>query len=282
VDILVATPGRFLDFISQGIISLKSLEIFVLDEADRMLDMGFVEDIERIVSELPKNRQTLLFSATMPPKIRSLASKILNNPIQISIAISKPAEGIVQQAYLAHDAQKDSLLKLILNSDTFKSIIIFCSTKDKVKVVYAMLQKAKIDAKPFHSDLKQEEREDIMQQFKNKKITALVGTDVLSRGIDVTGIDLVLNYDVPPDPEDYIHRIGRTARAETKGTAITFINDKDMYRFAAIEKMIESEIPKLILPEELGEGPQYNPFAKKPTFRQNSSSGKKKFSPKRK
>lgn len=279
-DIIIATPGRLIALLNMGAIDFSQLQHLVLDEADRMLDMGFVEDIERIVSELPKERQTLLFSATMPPKIRTLASKILNNPVQISIAISKPAEGIVQQAYLAHDTQKDALLKGILNSGTFKSIIIFCSTKDKVKVVHQMLQKGKIDAKPFHSDLKQEEREEIMQQFKNKRIAALVGTDVLSRGIDVTGIDLVLNYDVPPDPEDYIHRIGRTARAETTGTAITFINDKDMYRFAAIEKMIERSIPKLTLPEGLGEGPVYNPLAKKPAFK-HSGGGKKKFSPRK-
>lgn len=279
-DIIIATPGRLIALLNMGAIDFSQLQHLVLDEADRMLDMGFVEDIERIVSELPKNRQTLLFSATMPPKIRTLASKILNNPVQISIAISKPAEGIVQQAYLAHDTQKDALLKGILNSGTFKSIIIFCSTKDKVKVVHQMLQKGKIDAKPFHSDLKQEEREEIMQQFKNKRIAALVGTDVLSRGIDVTGIDLVLNYDVPPDPEDYIHRIGRTARAETTGTAITFINDKDMYRFAAIEKMIERSIPKLPLPEGLGEGPVYNPLAKKPAFKPGGG-GKKKFSPRK-
>lgn len=279
-DIVIATPGRLIALLNMGAIDFSQLQHLVLDEADRMLDMGFVEDIERIVSELPKNRQTLLFSATMPPKIRNLATKILNNPVQISIAISKPAEGIVQHAYLAHDTQKDALLKGILNSGTYKSIIIFCSTKDKVKVVNQMLQKGKIDSKPFHSDLKQEEREEIMQQFKNKKITALVGTDVLSRGIDVTGIDLVLNYDVPPDPEDYIHRIGRTARAETKGTAITFINDKDMYRFASIEKMIEQSIPKLPLPEGLGEGPVYNPLAKKPNFKPGGGA-RKKFSPRK-
>ncbi len=279
-DIVIATPGRLIALLNMGAIDFSQLQHLVLDEADRMLDMGFVEDIERIVSELPQERQTLLFSATMPPKIRSLAGKILNNPVQISIAISKPAAGIVQQAYLAHDSQKDALLKGILNSGTFKSIIIFCSTKDKVKVVHHMLQKAKIDAKPFHSDLKQEEREEIMQQFKNQKITALVGTDVLSRGIDVTGIDLVLNYDVPPDPEDYIHRIGRTARAETTGTAITFINEKDMYRFAAIEKMIERELPKLALPEALGEGPIYNPLAKKPSFKPGGN--RKKFPPRNK
>jgi ATP-dependent RNA helicase RhlE len=279
-DIVIATPGRLIALLNMGAIDFSQLQHLVLDEADRMLDMGFVEDIERIVSELPKQRQTLLFSATMPPKIRTLAGKILNQPHQISIAISKPAAGIVQQAYLAHDTQKDALLKGILTNGGFKSIIIFCSTKDKVKVVSSMLQRAKMDVKAFHSDLKQEEREQIMQAFKNKNISVLVGTDVLSRGIDVTGIDLVLNYDVPPDPEDYIHRIGRTARAATTGTAITFINEADMYRFAAIEKMIEREIPKIALPEGLGEGPTYNPMAKKPAFRPGG--GKKKFVPRNK
>ena len=279
-DIVIATPGRLIALLNMGAIDFSQLQHLVLDEADRMLDMGFVEDIERIVSELPKQRQTLLFSATMPPKIRTLAGKILNQPHQISIAISKPAAGIVQQAYLAHDTQKDALLKGILTNGGFKSIIIFCSTKDKVKIVSSMLQRAKMDVKAFHSDLKQEEREQIMQAFKNKNISVLVGTDVLSRGIDVTGIDLVLNYDVPPDPEDYIHRIGRTARAATTGTAITFINEADMYRFAAIEKMIEREIPKIALPEGLGEGPTYNPMAKKPAFRPGG--GKKKFVPRNK
>jgi ATP-dependent RNA helicase RhlE len=218
-DMIIATPGRLIALLNMGAIDFSQLQHLVLDEADRMLDMGFIEDIERIVSHLPKERQTLLFSATMPPKIRSLASKILKDPIQISIAVSKPAEGIDQQAYLTYDAQKDALLKTILKSGSYKSVIIFASTKEKVKVVYAMLLRAGMDVKGFHSDLQQDEREQIMQQFKNKSISILVGTDVLSRGIDVEGIDLVLNYDVPPDPEDYIHRIGRTARAASKGTA---------------------------------------------------------------
>lgn len=280
-DIIIATPGRLIALLNMGIIDFSHLQHLVLDEADRMLDMGFVEDIEKIVRALPSERQTLLFSATMPPKIRSLAAKILKQPSQINIAISKPAEGILQNAYMVYDTQKDVLLKQILNSGDYKSIIIFCSTKDKVKVVHQMLQRGKIDSKAFHSDLKQEEREEIMQQFKNKRITALVGTDVLSRGIDVTGIDLVLNYDVPPDPEDYIHRIGRTARAATTGTAITFVNEKDMRRFAAIEKMMERKVPLITLPDNLGPGPEYQVkhFNDRPSFR----GGKKRnFSPKKK
>ncbi len=276
-DIIIATPGRLIALLNMNAIDFSQLQHLVLDEADRMLDMGFVEDIERIVSELPKKRQTLLFSATMPPKIRNLAAKILTNPQQISISISKPAEGITQEAYMAHDTQKDELLKRILKSGTYKSVIVFASTKEKVKIIYATLHRAGMDVKAFHSDLQQDEREQIMQQFKNKSISILVGTDVLSRGIDVEGIDLVLNYNVPPDPEDYIHRIGRTARAETKGNAITFINENDQTRFAAIEKMIEREIPKLPLPIDLGEAPIYNPSAAKRFSNHNHTAQKKKF-----
>jgi superfamily II DNA/RNA helicase len=261
-DIVIATPGRLISLINMKAVDFSQLQHLVLDEADRMLDMGFSEDIDRIVQELPKTRQTLLFSATMPPKIRTLAQKILNNPAQINIAISKPAEGIIQQVYFAHDSQKESLLKQILRSGTYKSIIVFAGTKEKVKSVFQMLRKSGISAEAFHSDLKQEEREQIMQQFKNKNISVLVGTDVLSRGIDVTGIDLVLNFDVPPDPEDYIHRIGRTARAATTGTAITFVNEKDMYRLNLIEKLMERKIDAVALPEALGPGPEYRPDAK--------------------
>lgn len=261
-DIVIATPGRLISLINMKAIDFSQLQHLVLDEADRMLDMGFSEDIDRIVKELPAKRQTLLFSATMPPKIRILAQKILTNPAQINIAISKPAEGIIQQVYFAHDNQKETLLKQILRSGTYKSIIVFAGTKEKVKSVFQMLRKSGISAEAFHSDLKQEEREQIMQQFKNKNISVIVGTDVLSRGIDVTGIDLVLNFDVPPDPEDYIHRIGRTARAATTGTAITFVNEKDMYRLALIEKLMERKIDAVPLPESLGAGPVYRPDAK--------------------
>lgn len=261
-DIVIATPGRLISLINMKAIDFSQLQHLVLDEADRMLDMGFSEDIDRIVKELPAKRQTLLFSATMPPKIRILAQKILTNPAQINIAISKPAEGIIQQVYFAHDSQKETLLKQILRSGTYKSIIVFAGTKEKVKSVFQMLRKSGISAEAFHSDLKQEEREQIMQQFKNKNISVIVGTDVLSRGIDVTGIDLVLNFDVPPDPEDYIHRIGRTARAATTGTAITFVNEKDMYRLALIEKLMERKIDAVPLPESLGAGPVYRPDAK--------------------
>ncbi|GAA4448598.1 DEAD/DEAH box helicase [Rurimicrobium arvi] len=275
-DIIIATPGRLISLINMKAIDFSQLQHLVLDEADRMLDMGFSEDIDRIVKELPENRQTLLFSATMPPKIRNLAHKILKHPEQINIAISKPAEGIIQQVYFAHDSQKEALLKQILGSGQYKSIIVFASTKEKVKSVYQMLRRTDMTTAAFHSDLKQEEREQIMQQFKNKNISVLVGTDVLSRGIDVTGIDLVLNYDVPPDPEDYIHRIGRTARAATTGTAITFVNEKDMYRLAAIEKLMERRIDPVPLPEVLGKGPEYRPDAKPQRHSNNKRSFHKK------
>lgn len=264
-DIVIATPGRLLAMLTQsGSVNMSHLKYLILDEADRMLDMGFYDDIVRIISFLPKERQTLLFSATMPPKIRTLANKILNEPKQVNIAISKPAEGITQQAYMAFDEQKNQLLTSILKQRNDESIIIFCSTKDKVKVLERDLRRAKLSLEPFHSDLEQAERERIMQEFRNRNVRILIGTDIISRGIDVSGIGLVVNYDVPPDPEDYIHRIGRTARAETTGTAITFINPKDQRRFYTIEQLIGYEITKLPLPAELGDGPVYNPQAPRP------------------
>jgi superfamily II DNA/RNA helicase len=225
--------------------------------------MGFYDDIIKIVNYLPKERQTLLFSATMPPKIRALANKILNQPEEINIAIAKPAAGIKQEAYVVYDSQKEKLLEHILKTYTWNSIILFASRKETVKKLDSTLRKAGIAAKAFHSDLEQPEREQILRAFKNKQINFLIGTDVLSRGIDVEGISMVINWDVPPDPEDYVHRIGRTARAATTGTAITFVNELDQKRFSGIESLIGSEIPKLALPEFLGEGPAYAPQTKR-------------------
>lgn len=274
-DIIIATPGRLIAQMQMGGFDFSGLKYLVLDEADRMLDMGFYEDLVRIISALPKNRQTLCFSATMPPKIRSLTKEILNaNPVQINIAISRPAEGIRQLAYLAHDEQKLSLIQTVLKEGDYKSVIIFSSTKDKVKSLEKELRKAGIKVKAFHSDLEQQEREDLMLDFKSRKVPVLVGTDVLSRGIDVEGIDLVVNYDVPPDPEDYVHRIGRTARAERKGTAITFVNGKDMRKFGFIEKLIGREIEKMPLPEELGPGPEYRTDVRP---KSNNNNRKNKF-----
>lgn len=259
VDIVIATPGRLISHLASGAVKLDDLQHLVLDEADRMLDMGFYDDIVKIINYLPAQRQTVLFSATMPPKIRVLANKILNKPEEISIAISKPAEGINQQAYMVHNEHKVDLLKALLKAGAYNSMIIFASTKENVKRLDRELAKTGITAKAFHSDLDQQEREDLMNKFKSKRIPALIGTDVLSRGIDVEGIDLVVNYDVPPDPEDYVHRIGRTARAATTGTAITFINIDDQEKFARIERLIERELDKQNPPDGIPEGPAYNP-----------------------
>jgi superfamily II DNA/RNA helicase len=262
-DIIIATPGRLIAMLQSGTIKLDHLEHLVLDEADRMLDMGFYEDIVRIISYLPKERQTVMFSATMPPKIRQLANKILRSPEEINIAIAKPAAGILQQAYVVYDEQKGAVLKHVLRTTKWNSVIIFGSTKEVVKKLDSSFRKAGLPASAFHSDLEQPEREEILRGFKNKQITILIGTDVLSRGIDVEGISLVINWDVPPDPEDYVHRVGRTARAETTGTAVTFINERDQRKFQAIERLIGDEIVKLPLPEEVGAGPVYNPSASK-------------------
>lgn len=262
-DIIIATPGRLIAQLTSGSMNLDHLQHLILDEADRMLDMGFNDDIVRIINYLPKKRQTLLFSATMPPKIRALASKILTEPEQVNIAISKPAEGILQQAYVVYDNQKVGLLKHILKEGAFKSVIIFASTKENVKNLYRELKSAGLSLQAFHSDLEQEERETILRAFKSRQLKILIGTDILSRGIDVEGIDLVVNFDAPPDPEDYIHRIGRTARAETTGTAITFINDKDQPKFFRIESLIGKDIPKMPIPAQFGEGPLYQPEVKK-------------------
>lgn len=249
--------------LASGVIKLDQLQHLVLDEADRMLDMGFYEDIIRIIKYLPEHRQTLLFSATMPPKIRGLANRILREPEQINIAMSKPAEGILQQAYVVYDAQKVLLIKYLLKTGTYPSVLIFASTKENVKNLDTSLHRMGVKAKAIHSDLEQPERESILREFKNKQLSILIGTDVLSRGIDVEGISLVVNFDVPPDPEDYIHRIGRTARAETTGTAITFINERDMRRFSSIENLIGKEVPKIALPGEIGAGPLYQPELKR-------------------
>lgn len=263
VDIICATPGRLIALLQNGDINFDHLKHLVLDEADRMLDMGFFDDIRTIINYIPKNRQSIMFSATMPPKIRQLASQITTNPSEINIAISKPAAGIVQQAYVVHDSQKEPLLHEILKNEDYSSVIIFSSTKDNVKQLERNLRKTYPSLKAFHSDLEQTEREEIMRDFKGRRLRILIGTDILSRGIDVEGISLVVNYDAPPDPEDYIHRIGRTARASRAGVAITFINVKDQLKFSRIEDLMGQEVPKIPIPVELGAGPVYDPEANK-------------------
>lgn len=272
-DIIIATPGRLIALMQMGGIDFGKLQHLILDEADRMLDMGFYDDLIKIINALPKKRQTLCFSATMPPRIRKLTKQIQHQPVEVNIAMSQPAAGIRQICYRAQDEQKHSLVLQLLKAGSYKSVIIFSSSKEKVKRMEREIRKANINAKAFHSDLVQEERGTLMQAFKNRKIAVLIGTDVLSRGIDVEGIDLVINYDVPPDPEDYVHRIGRTARAESTGTAITFVNAKDQRRFAAIEKLIDRKIEELPLPEGLVSVPA-EPAKPKPNDRRKFGKGK--------
>ena len=261
VQILVATPGRLLDLITQGYISLKTLDFFVLDEADRMLDMGFSDDIMKIVSYMPRERQTIMFSATLPPKIRELAKTILRNPAEVNIAISKPNEAIDQSAYICYESQKLGIIRELFAEPTDSKTIIFSSSKMKVKELAHTLKRMKLEVAAMHSDLEQPQREEVMLNFKNNKVKILVATDIVARGIDIEDIGLVINYDVPHDPEDYIHRIGRTARAAATGSAITFVSEEEQGKFHQIEKFIEREIRKADLPESVGEGPKYNPEA---------------------
>ncbi len=257
-DIIVATPGKLISHINMGYVDFSKLKHLILDEADRMLDMGFYEDIMRIVGKLPKNRQTLLFSATMPPKIRKLSESILNDHEQIRLSISKPAEGVLQGAYLTYDNQKAGLIKkLIQDKPNYSSIIIFASTKKKVAEVTRALKGNGYEVLAVSSDLEQKDREAALRMYKAGTVRVLVATDVLARGIDIKGINLVINYDVPNDAEDYVHRIGRTARADSTGVALTLINQDDMYKFSKIEELIEMEVMKIPMPAELGDGPAW-------------------------
>jgi superfamily II DNA/RNA helicase len=257
-NIIIATPGRLMAHLNMGYVQVKNLKHLILDEADRMLDMGFVDDILKIVSYLPEQRQTLMFSATMPEKIRHLAKKLLQNPQEISLSVSKPAEGITQVAYLAYDDQKNKLIQKLLMDKDYGSVIIFVSTKVAARELERELKKLKVSSAAIHSDLEQPEREAVLLKFKSKNLKVLVATDILSRGIDIDDIGLVINYDIPNDVEDYVHRIGRTARAENKGVGMTFINDKNQFKFKKIEEFIGYEIPKLPLPEGFNKGPEYN------------------------
>ncbi|RPE08535.1 DEAD/DEAH box helicase [Chitinophaga lutea] len=262
-DIVICTPGRMIAHLNMGYVKLQGLKYLVLDEADRMLDMGFHDDIEKIISFLPKERQTLLFSATMPDKMRKLAMKILKDPAQVNIAISKPPEKIKQEAFVVNEDQKVPLVKHILSSRKTESVIVFCSRKQSVKQLTAVLKRAKFSVEEIHSDLEQDKREQALLDFRNHKLNVLVATDILSRGIDIEDIDLVINFDVPNDGEDYVHRIGRTARAASDGTAYTFIAPKEQHRFARIEQLLGHEVTKAPVPEELGPAPAYQPKTRK-------------------
>ncbi|MFV0290294.1 MAG: DEAD/DEAH box helicase [Mangrovibacterium sp.] len=258
VDIVVATPGKLISFMDNGITDFSEVAFVALDEADRMLDIGFYDDIVKVFGQLPETRQTLLFSATMPPKIRQLASRILKEPKEFATAISKPAAGVEQLAYLCYDKQKVALIADILKTkEDCTSVIIFSSTKRKVQEITNVLKRRKMSVESISSELEQKEREEVLKNFRARQLRILVATDVLSRGIDIKDINLVVNFDVPNDAEDYVHRIGRTARANTTGLAITFVNEADMEKFDSIERLIENKVPKGILPAELGDGPEW-------------------------
>ena len=258
-DVIIATPGRLISHISLGNVDLSRTSFFILDEADRMLDMGFYDDIMQIAKQLPENRQTIMFSATMPDKIQKLASSILRNPVEVRLAVNKPAEKIVQTAYVCYETQKLGIIKSLFKDTKPERVIIFSSKKTKVKEIAAAFKRMKLNVGEMHSDLDQAQRDVVMREFKNGRIDILVATDIVSRGIDIDDIRLVINYDAPRDCEDYVHRIGRTARAGAEGCAITFVAVDDQTRFAAIEEFIGREVHKLPLPEELGEAPEYNP-----------------------
>ncbi len=293
VDMVIGTPGRIISHSNMPYVDWSTLKFLVFDEADRMLDMGFIEDIMRIISNLPEKRQSLLFSATMPPKMRQLARKLLNNPEEINIAVSKPAEKIVQSAYVVYDNQKIPLARHILKQYDFTSVLIFCSTKVSVKDLTKELKRAKLSVEEIHSDLDQTRREEVLSLYKQRKIKILVATDILSRGIDIEDIEMVINFDVPPDAEDYVHRIGRTARAQSDGIAYTFINQRDQRRFLSIEELIEKVIEKKPVPEALGDAPAYDPKRhsggghfkgkrKGGGYKGKNPNNKKKFYPKKK
>jgi ATP-dependent RNA helicase RhlE len=279
-DVVVCTPGKMMAHIKMGYVKLDGLKYLVLDEADRMLDMGFYDDIMFIIKHLPAKRQNLLFSATMPHKIREMARKILHNPVEVNISISKPPEKIIQAAFMVYDTQKIPLVLHLLSEKNFKSVLIFCSSKLSVKQLTRDLKRNKLLADEIHSDLDQDKREDVLIQFKSGRLPILVATDILSRGIDIDNIDLVINFDVPHDGEDYVHRIGRTARAAADGTAYTLVSVKEQRKLMAIEKLLGNPVPKATVPAEFGEVPEYNPAANRSAGFNRGGGNKKHFSKK--
>jgi ATP-dependent RNA helicase RhlE len=279
-DVVIATPGRLLSHINLYDIDFSHVKYFILDEADRMLDMGFFDDIMQVVKRLPEDRQNIMFSATMPPKIRQLAKTIMRNAAEIKIAVSRPPESIMQTSYICHEHQKPQIVRSLFATQEPVKVIIFAGSKIKVKELYKVFKLMGLSVGEMHSDLDQGQREQIMHEFKNNRVSILIATDIVSRGIDIDDISLVINYDVPNDVEDYVHRIGRTARASAKGMSITFVSIEDQYKFKAIEEFLEKDIYKIPLPEELGEAPEYNPkanrFAKTRTFKKGFSHRKPK------
>ncbi|MGL5958447.1 MAG: DEAD/DEAH box helicase [Phocaeicola sp.] len=280
-DVVIATPGRLLSHINMGYVNLSKVSFFILDEADRMLDMGFAEDIMQIVKKLSKDRQTIMFSATMPHKIQQLAKTILNNPTEIKLAVSKPAEKIIQTAYVCYESQKLGIIQSLFKNESADRVIVFASSKLKVKEVTKAFKRINLNVGEMHSDLDQPQREQIMRDFKGGRTNILVATDIVARGIDIDDIRLVINYDVPNDSEDYVHRIGRTARANNDGCAITFISEKEQTQFKSIETFIGKEIYKIPIPEGLGEAPEYAPRIHKGGGKRrdnNNNKGRKNFS----
>lgn len=262
-DIIIATPGRLLSHLNLGYVDLSEVSFFILDEADRMLDMGFLDDIMKIISHLPKERQTMMFSATMPENIKKLADNILRDPVEIKLAVSKPAEKIKQEAYLCYDAQKLPLLIKIFEDNRPQKVIVFAGSKVKVRNLYSSLKNKKYKVAEMHSDLDQNQRDQVMLDFKSGKVNVIIATDIISRGIDIDDIETVINFDVPAEGEEYVHRIGRTARADKEGTGITFISEKEIGKFKRIEKLLEREVEKKLLPEGFEKGPEYIVIKKK-------------------
>lgn len=265
VDIVIATPGRLISHLNMGYVNFSKLRFLILDEADRMLDMGFQPDLMRIIGKIPQKRQSLLFSATMPDGVMKLARTLMHNPVTISIALSKPAEGVTQRAYVVYEEQKLPLVTELLKDRKGQRIVVFCSSKASVSSLFSKLHRKNLSVGQMSSDVEQDQREETMLAFRNRKIDILVATDVISRGIDVDGIDLVVNYDVPRDPEDYVHRVGRTARAERKGEAFNLVSPMDQHRFRRIEKLIDKDIEKFGPPQSLGAGPEYSPGMRRPS-----------------
>ncbi len=274
--IVVATPGKLMAHLDMGYVNFSELEHLILDEADRMLDMGFVDDITKIIKYLPENRQTLMFSATMPPKIRTLTKTILKNPVELNFGLAKPAEGVLQAAYLCYEPGKKDLVSfLIKDKPEYKSILIFCARKKMVAELARSLKKVDKNVEGISSDLEQSQREEVLLGFRSKRTRILVATDVMSRGIDVKDIDLVINFDVPDDAEDYVHRVGRTARAKGTGVALSIVSPDDMEKLARIEQLIDSEVYKMPVPKEIGESPTWNPDGGR-KYKKKKFSGKKR------